>query len=69
MPGPDGKIGLAEIRIGDSPIMLADEFPQHGFRGPKALGSTTVSVLLYLDNVDARIKRAVAAGAKILSNT
>jgi PhnB protein len=60
---PDGKIGHAEIRIGDSVIMLADEYPQMGYRGPQALGGTPVSILLYLDDVDARFARALAAGA------
>ena len=65
-PGPDGRIGHAELRIGDSPIMLADEFPQMGFRGPKALGGTPVSILLYVPDVDATFQAAVAAGAKVI---
>jgi PhnB protein len=60
---PDGKIGHAEIKIGDSVIMLADEFPQMGYRGPKALGGSPVSILIYIDDVDARFARALAAGA------
>src|SRR5437879_3795641 len=63
---PSGKIGHAEIKIGDSPIMLADEFPEMGVRGPKSIGGTAVSILLYVDDVDARFSRAVAAGAKVL---
>lgn len=63
-PAPDGKIGHAELRIGDSPIMLADEFPDMGFRGPASLGGTPVSLLLYVEDVDALFKQAIAAGAK-----
>lgn len=66
LDGPDGKVGHAEIRIGDSPVMLADEFPGMGFRGPKSLGGVGVSLLIYVDNVDARFEQAVAAGAKVL---
>jgi len=65
MAQPDGKIGHAEMRIGDSVIMLADEVPQMGYRGPKALGGSPVSLLLYVEDVDAVVARAVAAGAKI----
>jgi uncharacterized glyoxalase superfamily protein PhnB len=64
-PGPDGKtIMHAEIRVGDSNIMLGDEMPEHGARGPKAIGGTPVSFFIYGDNVDAAWKRAVDAGAK-----
>jgi PhnB protein len=69
MPMPDGKIGHAEIRIGDSHIMLADE-PQNeihrqiGYRAPKSLGGTTTGIMLYVEDVDAMAKQAVAAGAK-----
>jgi PhnB protein len=66
MPGPDGKVGHAEIKIGDSPVMLADEMPQMGFRGPQALGGTPVSLCLYVEDVDARFGTAIAAGAKEL---
>jgi PhnB protein len=48
MPQPDGKIGHAEIKIGDSVIMLADEFPEMGHRGPQSLGGSPVSILLYV---------------------
>ena len=57
-----GKIGHAEMRIGDSPFMLADEQPQMGFKGPKALGGTPVSLMIYVDNVDTIYKQALAAG-------
>lgn len=63
---PGGKIGHAEIRVGDSVIMLADEHPEMGYRSPKALGGSPVSILLYLDDVDGQFERAVAAGAKSL---
>jgi PhnB protein len=64
-PAPGGKIGHAEIRIGDSPVMLADEHPERGFVSPKTIGGTPVSIMLYVDNVDAVFGRAVAAGAKV----
>jgi PhnB protein len=64
MPGPDGKIGHAEIKIGDSPIMMADENQQMGHRGPKALGSTPVSILLYVEDADKVFNQATSAGAK-----
>ena len=63
-PAPDGKIMHAEIRIGDSVIMLGDEMPDHGAKGPKAYGGTSVSFFVYGENVDAAWKRAVDAGAK-----
>jgi PhnB protein len=66
MAGPDGRIGHAELKIGDSFIMLADEFPEMDHRGPLTLGSSPVSILLYVKDVDSTVERAVAAGAKIL---
>jgi PhnB protein len=63
-PAAEGKIGHAEIKIGDSPIMLADEFPDMGYRSPQSVGGTPVSIMLYVEDVDAVAKRAVAAGAK-----
>ena len=72
MPMPNGKIGHAEIRIGDSQIMLADE-PEGpvgdnpwNFKGPKSAGNTTVGICLYVEDVDALAKQAVAAGAREL---
>jgi PhnB protein len=56
----------AEIRIGNSPIMLADEFPEMGFRGPTALGGTPVSILLYVEDADQIFDQAVTAGAKVM---
>jgi uncharacterized glyoxalase superfamily protein PhnB len=63
-PGPDGKIMHAEIKVGDSIVMLADEMPDMGGRGPKSIGGTPVSFFVYGENVDAAWKRAVDAGAK-----
>ena len=63
-PGPDGKIMHAEIRIGDSTIMLADEMPDQGAKGPKSYGGTPVSFFVYSEKVDAAWKRAVDAGGK-----
>jgi PhnB protein len=63
-PGPDGKIMHAEIRIGDSTIMMADEMPDQGGKSPKSLGGSPVSFFIYQDNVDAAWKRAIDAGAK-----
>ena len=66
MPGPGGKIMHAEIRIGDSRLMIADEMPEMGNKGPKALDGSPVSFYVYVNNVDAAWKRAVGAGAKEL---
>ncbi len=66
MPMPDGRLGHAEIRIGDSPIMLADGCAEMGSRDPQALGGTPVSILLYVKDVDAMVPQAQAAGAKVL---
>ena len=57
-----GKIGHAEIKIGDSPIMLADEQPSMGYVGPQALGGTPVSLMIYVGDVDTIYKQAIAAG-------
>jgi PhnB protein len=64
MPMPDGKIGHAELAIGDSVIMLADEYPDMGFVGPRRLGGTPVVIHVYVEDVDACFGRAIAAGAK-----
>ena len=61
MPAPGGKIGHAELEIGDSLIMLADEFPDMGARSPQALGGSPVSIVLYVEDVDARFNQAAAA--------
>ena len=65
MPMPDGKIGHAELEIGQSIIMISDPFPQGATRTPKELGGTTVSVFMMTENVDAVVKRAVDAGATV----
>jgi PhnB protein len=62
---PDGRVGHAEIQIGDSRVMLADEFPEIGSRSPVSLGGTPVSLVLHVPDVDAVVKRAVEAGAKL----
>ncbi len=66
MPAPGGKIGHAEIRIGDSPVMLADEFPNMNQKSPRALGGSPISLMVYVEDVDARVTQAVAAGAKLV---
>ena len=63
MAAPDGRIGHAEMRIGDSVVMLADEVPDMGYRGPKAYGGSALSLMVYVDDVDATFRRALAAGA------
>jgi PhnB protein len=63
-PGPGGRIMHAEIKIGDSPIMLGDENPQMGYRSAKTMGGSPVGICLYVPDVDKLAKQAVAAGAK-----
>jgi PhnB protein len=58
-----GKVGHAELKIGDSPFMLADEYPEMGYRSPKALGGTPVSIMIYVEDVDTVYKQAIDAGA------
>ena len=65
LPGPDGKIMHAMIRINGSPVMLVDEMPQWGALGPKALKGSPVTIHLYVEDADAFFKRAVGAGAKV----
>ena len=65
MDAPGGKIGHAELEIGDSRIMLSDPFPQASTKPPKELGGTSFSVMLYVEDVDAAFKRAVDAGATV----
>jgi PhnB protein len=64
MPAPGGKIGHAELQIGNSVIMLADEFPDMNVRGPKAIGGTPVTVMVYVEDVDKAFDRAIKGGAK-----
>ena len=66
MPRPDGRIGHAEIKIGDSPVMLADEHPEIGALSPQSVGGSPVSIHLYVADVDAMFKQAVAAGASVV---
>ena len=66
MPGPDGKIGHAELELGASLVMLSDEFPEMGVRGPKAVGGTPVMIRVYVEDADAVFGAAVAAGATAL---
>jgi len=66
MDGAGGKVMHAEIKIGDSPLMLADECPEMGARGPQSLGGSAVSMLIYVKDVDARFNLAIAAGGKAL---
>lgn len=66
LPAPGGGIGHAELRIGNSIIMLADEFPDMGARSPKTLGGSPVSLMIYVEDVDKVFDEAIAAGAKVL---
>jgi PhnB protein len=66
MPGPDGRIGHAELQLGDSVLMLADENVPMDARGPATIGGTPVSLLVYVEDSDAVFERAVKAGAKSL---
>src|SRR5262245_25656139 len=65
LPMPDGKIGHAEFRVGTSQLMLADEMPEMGIRGPQTLGGAGVGMCIYVEDCDALFKQAVAAGAKV----
>jgi PhnB protein len=65
MDAPGGKIGHAELEIGDSLVMLSDPFPQASTKPPKELGGTSASVFLYVEDVDEVVKQAVDAGAKV----
>jgi len=66
MPAPGDRIGHAEIQIGDSKIMLCDEFPEMNARGPKTVGGTPVTIMVYVDDVDAIVERALARGGKLI---
>jgi PhnB protein len=65
MDAPGGKIGHAELEIGDSLVMLSDPFPQASTRPPKELGGTSSSVFMYAEDVDAVVQKAVDAGATV----
>jgi uncharacterized glyoxalase superfamily protein PhnB len=66
MPGPGGEILHAEVKIGDSPLMLAPENPDWESKGPAMLGGTPVTLHLYVEDVDATVEKAKAAGAKVM---
>ncbi|MGA7420282.1 MAG: VOC family protein [Acidimicrobiales bacterium] len=63
MDGPDKRVGHAELQLGDSVIMLADEYPDMGYLGPKAVGGTPVTISVYVDDVDSVFQKALGAGA------
>ena len=63
---PTGRIGHAEVDFGGTTLMLSDEFPEYGFKGPQAAGDTAFSIHLHVDDADALIARAVAAGATLV---
>jgi PhnB protein len=65
MGGPEGKIGHAELQLGDSRVMLADEFPEMGFLSPQSVGGVPVMMHLYVEDVDSTVSRATNAGAKV----
>jgi len=64
---PDGRIGQAEMAIGDGIVMVADEFPESGLVGPKAIGGTAITLSVYVEDADATFAKAVDAGATALS--
>jgi PhnB protein len=66
LPGTEGRVGHAEIKIGKANIMLADEYPEMGFLSPTSLGGSPVTIHLYVEDVDALARQAEAAGAKVL---
>jgi PhnB protein len=66
MDAPGGKVGHAEIKIGDSHIMLADEYPEMDARSPQAIGGTPVGLMLYLQDCDSVVAKAVSLGAKVV---
>jgi PhnB protein len=63
MDGPDGKVGHAELQIGESVVMLADTFPEMGGKSPKTIGGTPVTIMVYVEDVDACFDRAIDNGA------
>lgn len=65
MMGPDGRVGHAELEIGDSRVMLADEHPEIGARSPQSIGGSAVTIHLYVEDVDATVARALSEGAQL----
>lgn len=65
MAQPDGRIGHAELQVGDSRLMLSDENPEMGYRSPQSIGGSAVMIHLYVPDVDATVARAAAAGARV----
>jgi uncharacterized glyoxalase superfamily protein PhnB len=63
---PSGRIGHAEIKIGPSTVMLSDEYPEHGIKGPRTLGGTSFAIHLHVGDVDLAFEKAVAAGASVV---
>lgn len=66
LPMPDGRVGHAEVRIGGAIVMLADEFPEWGIKSPFSVGGASMSILIYVEDVDAFVARAEKAGARVL---
>lgn len=66
LTAPDGRIGHAQIKLGPATLMLGDEYPEHGIRGPRALGGTSVAIHLHLDDVDSGFDQAIQAGAAVV---
>ena len=66
MPMPDGKVGHAEVAIGDGLIMVSDEYPEMDVLGPKAVGGTAVTISVYVEDSDATFDKAIAAGATVV---
>jgi len=66
MGGPGGKVGHAELKFGDSVVMLADEYPDMGIKSPKTIGGSPVTICVYLEDVDGRFAAAVEGGATVL---
>lgn len=64
LAGASGKVMRAELRIGDTPLILADEFPEMGYGSPTTLGGSPISLLFYVKDIDARLAQAVAAGGR-----
>jgi PhnB protein len=64
MPDPSGRVGHAELKIGDSVVMLADEHPELGYLGPQSPGGTPISLMIYVEDVDTVFKRAITSGAE-----